>query len=803
MGLEVSGGVTATAGLTIGIREAGVGLAGPVGDGGRDFRVVLIREGLAKSGRFFTRRAVEDVARLAEGSRAFADHPTASEDRERPVRSIRDVVGWYSGVAVEEDDRRGTTGEGAGAQAVGTLHVAEAHAWLASMAREALAAGQPGVIGLSIESLAVVRAGEPPCVGRRVPVVESVEALKSVDVVTRPSAGGGFLSVQEAAMVAAADTVKEKDGRDGEDRRDERAAAVRGADGAGGGAAAREAESPTAGSGEREEAAGMSDGKSGLGIPRANPNPGRAAVAGWSGTAGVQAVHEAAAALAAAERVLAQVRETELRLGCRETLEERLAAAETLPAPVREKVRKLWAPNPAVWATREAYAAALDGALAAEVEALAALRELIGAGAGSGAGRWGGAGSTGGAGDVGSTGGAGTAAAGAAAGASPVTGHGAARVTVAETDRQQAVVQVALDRLFGLPERDDDPDVAAARRMGVLPGVPRWAGLLEAYAQITGDPLVTGAVNPGASIVREANEVTTSVLNNALLNSMTKRLVRDYAGQPQEWRKCVTIRALKDFKAQDRVRLNDFATLSTVAEGGAYTNLAWDDAKEAYAPTKRGNLVVVTREAILNDDLDAVRKIPTKLAVAAGITINEFVYGQFTGNPGMADGSTVFDDGVQTTHANHSTAALSAAALEAAITAMLKQTNSAGKRLNVRPRYLLVPPDLLFAALTIVNSTLIPGSANNDVNVLRGVVEPISVAQFTDPTDWYLVADPAVVEGLEIGFVGGREAPELLLQDHPTQGAVFTNDALTYKIRWEFGGGWVDYRGAHWAEVTG
>jgi hypothetical protein len=36
-----------------------------------------------------------------------------------------------------------------------------------------------------------------------------------------------------------------------------------------------------------------------------------------------------------------------------------------------------------------------------------------------------------------------------------------------------------------------------------------------------------------------------------------------------------------------------------------------------------------------------------------------------------------------------------------------------------------------------------------------------------------------------------------LLQDGPTQGAVFTNDAITYKIRWEFGGGWVDYRGAY------
>lgn len=69
--------------------------------------MVLIPEGLAKSGRYFTRRAVEDVARLAAGARAFADHPTPTEDRERPVRSIRDVVGWYIGGRIGVRWRRG------------------------------------------------------------------------------------------------------------------------------------------------------------------------------------------------------------------------------------------------------------------------------------------------------------------------------------------------------------------------------------------------------------------------------------------------------------------------------------------------------------------------------------------------------------------------------------------------------------------------------------------------------------------------------------------------------------------------
>jgi phage major head subunit gpT-like protein len=213
--------------------------------------------------------------------------------------------------------------------------------------------------------------------------------------------------------------------------------------------------------------------------------------------------------------------------------------------------------------------------------------------------------------------------------------------------------------------------------------------------------------------------------------------------------------------------------------------------------------VVITRETIVNDDLQAIRRIPIKLARAASTTINEFVYGLLTSNPTLSDGSKVFDDGVQTSHHNRGTSALSADALKAAITAMMKQMDTAGKRLSLRPRYLVVPADLLFTALTLVNSTLAPGGANNDVNVLKGALEPIAAAQLADASDWYLLCDPADVESIEIGFVGGREEPELLMQSQPGAGQVFSHDQISYKVRWEFGGGWIDYRGAYWSQVAG
>ena len=366
-------------------------------------------------------------------------------------------------------------------------------------------------------------------------------------------------------------------------------------------------------------------------------------------------------------------------------------------------------------------------------------------------------------------------------------------VTRMVTPREK--VQAALERLFGI-----EPPAG-------LGEVPRLSGIREAYLLLTGDRDFSGRYRwedsvLGESRVREANEVTTSVMGDALANALNKRLVKDYAGQRRWWeRLCVRV-PLRDMKEQSRILLNDLGSLATVAENAAYANLAWGDSKEVYTPAKYGGQVYVTLETIINDDLRAVASIPKKLAVAANVTINEFVSGLFTAGggqgPTMSDTNPVFS----AAHGNYGTTALSEATLKAAIVAMWKQTNSAGKRLGLHPRYLLVPPDLLMDAITLTSSHLKPGSPNNDVNVLEGIVEPLAVPNWTDANNWYLLSDPDQIECLEMGFLGGREEPELLVQDNPLAGSVFTNDAITFKVRHIYGGNWVDYRGAYGAVVA-
>jgi hypothetical protein len=304
--------------------------------------------------------------------------------------------------------------------------------------------------------------------------------------------------------------------------------------------------------------------------------------------------------------------------------------------------------------------------------------------------------------------------------------------------------------------------------------------------------------------VTEANEVTTAVMANIVSTAMNKRLVKDYAAQPKWWKPIVVEVPVRDMKQQERIRLNDFASLSLVSENSAYANLAWDDAKETYTPAKRGNIVYVTLETIINDDLRAVQSIPKKLARAAGVTINEFVASLFTANSGegptMADGNHVFD--AVNHQGNLGSTALDATSFGAGMAAIAKMTDTAQKRMGLVGKWLLIPPDLEQTAFTLLYSQLKPGGSDNDMNFFQGRAQYIVVPNWTDANNWYLVADPGQIELIEIGYLDGQDAPELLVQDDPTAGTVFTNDAISYKVRWIFGGGWLDYRGAYGAVVA-
>lgn len=330
----------------------------------------------------------------------------------------------------------------------------------------------------------------------------------------------------------------------------------------------------------------------------------------------------------------------------------------------------------------------------------------------------------------------------------------------------------------------------------------------ECYAEITGDRRVTGRLaDCDLTRMRESLGVNfreavmdSTTFAQALGDSITRRMLADYNVQTQYdvWRNLANIVPLSDFRTQHRTRFGGFGDLPAVAEGADYQDAAIPDDEEAtYKAGKVGRLAIVTQEMIRNDDVGLIRQIPTKLSRAAKRTLSKFVLDFLRTNPVIYDGLAWF----HATHANLGSAALAGAAWSAARAAIMKQTEQgSGDRLGIPPKNLWVPADLEEAAFELFKNR---GTSNDQNFIQTQAPTIIPVWYWTDVTDWAATCDKMDVPSVEIGFLDGREEPELFVQDTPNVGSLFSADKITYKIRHIYGGAVTDYRGAYKAVVAG
>ncbi len=330
----------------------------------------------------------------------------------------------------------------------------------------------------------------------------------------------------------------------------------------------------------------------------------------------------------------------------------------------------------------------------------------------------------------------------------------------------------------------------------------------ECYTELTGDRRVTGRLQDcdltrmreslGMNLREAVMDSTTFA--EVLGDAITRRLLADYNAQSQYdvWRNLANVVPLSDFRTQHRTRWGGFGDLPEVAESADYLDGAAPGDEEAtYKAAKFGRLSKVTMEMIRNDDVGMIRQIPTKLSRAAKRTLGKFVMDFVRTNPVIYDTLTVF----HATHGNLGSAALSGAAWSAARSAIMKQVEAGSNdRLGIPPKFLWVPSDLEEAAFDLFKNR---GTSNDQSFIQTQAPTIVPVWYWTDVTDWAASCDKMDIPSVEIGFLDGREEPELFVQDSPTVGSLFSNDTITYKIRHIYGGAVTDYRGLYKSVVAG
>ncbi len=313
---------------------------------------------------------------------------------------------------------------------------------------------------------------------------------------------------------------------------------------------------------------------------------------------------------------------------------------------------------------------------------------------------------------------------------------------------------------------------------------------LELYRHFTGDNKVSGKLFKGSI----GESIISTTFAEIMGISMHRSMLREYSTSVfnQDWKKIVQIVPRSDFKDNTVTNMGGYDDFPVVLEAGEYqpATTPGEDAV-SYKLLKRGYVETITMEAIRNDDLGAIRKIPVKWGRVSARVIYKYVFNQILNNTAMAYDSKAL------LHADHSNLLASAALDKNSYFEVIKLLNqqvekNSAEQLALVPRFLLVCLADLPMAYEL---TTVAAGMQNAIAAFSQTykVEPIVVAGQT-ARSWRIVADPSCASLMEMGFLDGNEEPEMFTQDLPTQGYAFTNDGIKLKVRHIYAGKLTDHR---------
>ena len=303
------------------------------------------------------------------------------------------------------------------------------------------------------------------------------------------------------------------------------------------------------------------------------------------------------------------------------------------------------------------------------------------------------------------------------------------------------------------------------------------------------DAIVREAMSPRAAVITQ----TTSDFPVLFENAIHRTLQAAYATTPDTWSRFAGTGTVTDFRLHTRYLRGTFGALDQVNEAGEFKDKPIPDlAKELIKAKTVGNMINLSRQMIVNDDMDIFSGLAVDLGRAAKLTIEIDVYALLNSNPLMNDGFALFSS----QHGNLAAAGAipSVASFDAIDVAMASQKDLSGNEyLEISPNTLLVPRGLRGAAVTINGSEYDPDAVSKlqKPNIVKGLFADIVASKRLAGTAYYAFADPNVAPAIEVVFLNGVTEPFTDSQDG------WRVDGVEWKVRHDYGVGAVNWRSAY------
>lgn len=303
---------------------------------------------------------------------------------------------------------------------------------------------------------------------------------------------------------------------------------------------------------------------------------------------------------------------------------------------------------------------------------------------------------------------------------------------------------------------------------------------------------------------------------NLLGGVLERELLAQYADIAPVWSQFATRTTVRDFRAKTLIDLlGGKSILSEVKPGAPYPARSKSETTYSISVTKYGGRFQLLWEALINDDLDGLRRLPGDLAQAARDTEDylaaamlAIAAGPNTGFFKSANGNTP------------AAVPLNIDNLSAALTTITSRTDSEGRPIAFPSGFaLVIPPALEVTAQNVIGAFEISQtSGSSTIKVrnwiggrVRPVVNPwlpvIDVSAKVNTT-WYVVPTPGQARpALAMAFLRGHEQPDLRVKADggnragggvvdPLDGS-FDTDDIEYRVRHVAGAAHLDPKGTY------
>jgi HK97 family phage prohead protease len=325
-----------------------------------------------------------------------------------------------------------------------------------------------------------------------------------------------------------------------------------------------------------------------------------------------------------------------------------------------------------------------------------------------------------------------------------------------EWTKRRGYAEAGLCQRLGLAQdKNYKGDVPAYIR---LEDIARWCLAKDGERNIE-------MLTPDAIAVRAISQSTSSfpLILEAAAN---KSIRKGYDEAPQTYEVLTRRKDVADFKINKITNISDPGLFNETPELVPVQEEVYTEEGDSFSIATYAKGYSLSRQAIVNDDLDAFSRMG-RFGGSFRRTINNAVFALIQTPPTMPDGKGLF----ATDHpsgSNSTTGVLSATSMGVARTMMERQKGlgATPAQLSIKPRYLLIPPELNLVAQQLLGSLYNPATLATAQLPVNMALEIISESELSSTAKWYISADPNVIDTIQVARLAGQNEPVIVREEN-------------------------------------